>query len=198
MKSNKLILIILALISFLLTFNKLTKFTSILILITIAVGYCVTKDIILSVSVGFILGNIYISLNTVGKREKIENFKSASGKKGKKAKKTKRVKQVSVKENFGQDDKINEDFEDSDDENEEFKMDTKESFYDNYKALTPKQVKGLNKDTQNLIATQKQLIETLNNMGPALKDGKHVLDSFKNYFGNDADISKALKEYKSQ
>ena len=193
MKSNKLILIILALISFVLTFKKLTKTTLILILITIAVGYCVTKDIILSVSVGFILGNIYISLNTVGNKQNVEGFKSASGKK---AKKTRKVKQVSVKENFGNDDKINEDFEDSD--NEEFTMDTKESFYENYKSLTPSQVKGLNKDTQNLIATQKQLIETLNNMGPALKDGKQVLDSFKNYFGNDADISKALKEYKSQ
>ena len=91
MKSNKLILIILALISLILTFNKLTKTTLILILITIAVGYCVTKDAILSVSVGFILGNIYVSLNTVGNKQNIEGFKSVSGKK--RAKKTQKVRE---------------------------------------------------------------------------------------------------------
>ena len=62
------------------------------------------------------------------------------------------------------------------------------SFVENYKSLTPKQVKGLNKDTQNLIKTQRELIETLKNMGPALKDGKEILDTFKNYFGDDQDI----------
>jgi hypothetical protein len=33
--------------------------------------------------------------------------------------------------------------------------------------------------------TQKKLIETLKNMGPVLKDGKNVLDTFKTYFGDD-------------
>ena len=29
-------------------------------------------------------------------------------------------------------------------------------------------------------------------MGPALKDGKEILDTFKNYFGKDDDMSKML------
>ena len=52
---------------------------------------------------------------------------------------------------------------------------------------------SVNKDTQNLIDTQKQLIETLNNMGPALKDGKQIMDTFKNYFGSEKDIDKAIQ-----
>ena len=54
----------------------------------------------------------------------------------------------------------------------------------------------MNKDTQNLISTQKQLIETLKNMGPALKDGKQILDTFKNYFGDEKDLGKLLKDMK--
>ena len=39
-------------------------------------------------------------------------------------------------------------------------------------------------------------IETLNNMGPALKDGKQILDTFKGYFGNEKDIGKAMQSFK--
>ena len=59
---------------------------------------------------------------------------------------------------------------------------------ENYKTLTPKQINGLNRDTKELIKTQKALIDTLNNMGPTLKEGKNVLDTFKNYFGKDMDL----------
>ena len=83
------------------------------------------------------------------------------------------------------------------DAEEDFQLDTKGSFYENYQSLSKKQVRGLNKDTQNLIKTQRNLIETLNNMGPALKDGRQILDTFKNYFGNEADIGKAMTTFKA-
>ena len=51
--------------------------------------------------------------------------------------------------------------------------------------------------SKNLIKTQKQLIETLKNMGPALKDGRQVLDTFKNYFGSEQDIGAAMKNLKA-
>lgn len=72
----------------------------------------------------------------------------------------------------------------------EHKLDTKKTFYENYKTLSSNQIKGLNRDTQELIRTQKALISTLNNMGPTLKEGKNVLDTFKNYFGKDMDLGK--------
>tara|TARA_B100001093_G_C26843575_1_gene1021702 strand:+ start:920 stop:1489 length:570 start_codon:yes stop_codon:yes gene_type:complete len=187
MNSNKLILIILAALSLLLSFPKIKKESAILILITISVGFCVTRDLLVSVCVGLILGNIFVSLNNVP--ENVEGFKTG-GKKNKKRKHKKRVREA-----FENDDIENESFEDSDIE-EDFELDTKGSFYENYKALTPKQIEGLNSDTKDLISTQKQLIETLKNMGPALKDGKQVLDTFKNYFGSDVDITKAMNSLK--
>ena len=92
-------------------------------------------------------------------------------------------------ESFGlHNDDVNESFEnDSNDDMPVFN--SKESFLENYKGLNKSQLKGLNKDTRELIETQKNLISTLNQMGPALKDGKGILDTFKNYFGSDGDIS---------
>lgn len=78
-------------------------------------------------------------------------------------------------------------------------IDMKSSFLETYKKLSPKQIKGLNKDTKNLMSTQKKLIETLNNMGPTLKQGKDILDTFKEYFGKDKDLNKkglSLKDLK--
>jgi len=33
-------------------------------------------------------------------------------------------------------------------------------------------------------------------MGPALKDGKQVLDTFKNFFGKEQDMTKLLSNFK--
>ena len=33
-------------------------------------------------------------------------------------------------------------------------------------------------------------------MGPALKDGKQIMDTFKNYFGNEKDIGNAMHNFK--
>lgn len=198
MDSNKVILIILATTSAVLYLPKVKNLSSILILITILVGFSITKDLIVSLSVGLILGNIFVSLNntpTQKKNIKVEGFKSKSKSKKKKSKKKKSKKFKNLK-----DDVLNENYENSDiesnDTEEEFEIDTRGSFLENYKALTPKQVKGLNKDTKNLINTQKQLIETLKNMGPALKDGKQILDTFKGYFGANQDLGKAAKNFK--
>jgi len=45
-------------------------------------------------------------------------------------------------------------------------------------------VKNMTMDTKSLLATQKQLMEMLSNMGPVLADGKKVLDSFSGMFGS--------------
>jgi len=72
---------------------------------------------------------------------------------------------------------------------EENKIDHKNSYLELFKSLKPDEINSLNSDTQELIKTQKQLIETLQSMGPALKEGKTILDTFKNYF-NDGGIEK--------
>lgn len=67
-------------------------------------------------------------------------------------------------------------------------IDRNKSFLEAYKKLKPNQLSELNEDTQDLIATQKELLETLNTMGPALKEGKQILDSFKGYFGREREM----------
>ena len=61
-------------------------------------------------------------------------------------------------------------------------IDVGTNFIKAYENLTPNQIEGMTKDTQNLIGTQKKLMSTLNNLGPTLKEGKKILDTFKNYF----------------
>ena len=78
MNSNKLILIILAALS-LLTLSlpyKIKKESAILILVTVLVGYSVTRQVILSVCIGLILGNIYVSKQCSNEVVSVEGFKS--------------------------------------------------------------------------------------------------------------------------
>ena len=225
MDSNRLILIILASISLLLITPKLKKYSFGLIVMTILVGFSVTKDIVLAVCVALILGSVFASLCSIPTRSAPkEFFKSGKGDSKKKSNKNAsddeeeedeedEEDEVDEEEEEEEDSKnSNEDYEDEvedegeededevgeeDEDVEEFNLDSKGSFYENYQSLTPKQVKGLNKDTRNLIKTQKSLIETLNNMGPALKDGRQILDTFKNYFGSEQDIGAAMKNLKA-
>ena len=237
MDSNRLILIILASVSLLLIAPKLKKYSFGLIVMTILVGFSVTKDIVLSICVALILGSIFASLCSIPSRPiPREFFKSGNGsskKKKNKKKSSKKDREDEEQEEDGEDQEdeeedgedTKEDYEDEDEDDgeeddededdgeeddededdgeededveEEFNLDSKGSFYENYQSLTPKQVKGLNKDTRNLIKTQKSLIETLNNMGPALKDGRQILDTFKNYFGSEQDIGAAMKNFKA-
>lgn len=107
--------------------------------------------------------------------------------KPKKSKKSKEKAKATAKvsqENFDDDDV--ETFEPVGDN----KINEKSSYLQMFKSLKPNEVAGLNTDTKELMATQKQLMETLQNMGPALKEGKNILDTFKNYFGDTSAMGK--------
>ena len=105
----------------------------------------------------------------------------------KSSKKTKKSKPKAEQENFK---------DDTENEQETFepvsdnKIDERSSYLEMFKSLKPNEVAGLNTDTKELMATQKQLMETLQNMGPALKEGKNILDTFKNYFGDTSAMGK--------
>ncbi len=237
--SNSAILVTLGCISGLLIHKKLKPLSTILILVTIIIGFSITNNLLVSICISMILGNIFVSLNEKYRiilpgdqsyaEDNIETELEAFCGFKNNCKKNNSIEYNNIKrsiipmkkkiegftskrENFTdvQDDIVESDKDDnsqssdnSDNENEdvddkedEYFIDSKGSFLENYKGLSDKQVKGLNKDTQNLIKTQKQLIETLKNMGPALKDGKEILDTFKNYFGSDKDIGKMLSSFK--
>jgi hypothetical protein len=77
----------------------------------------------------------------------------------------------------------NDDGDDDDDEDGGIRFNLQDSLVQLYQQLTPDQIQGISKDTQELMQTQKQLLATIQNMAPVLKDGKRILDSFKDYFG---------------
>ena len=186
--SNDLFLIVLSVISLVLVFPFLNIYNSIVISAIAVIGYSFSRNSIYSIAIALILSHIVISV-THGAKEShtkwIEGF--ASDVKGGSKKSTKKNKSKKSKPVEKFDTSVN------GEKDEEYFIDTKASFMDIYKSLTPKQLQGLNKDTQSLISTQKQLIETLNNMGPALKDGKQILDTFKTYFGQDNQMAKMMK-----
>jgi hypothetical protein len=50
--------------------------------------------------------------------------------------------------------------------------------------LNPDQINAMTKDTQQLIETQKSLMGMLGSMKPMMKDGKELMDTFQQMFGN--------------
>ena len=183
MKLNNSIIIILTIITGYLLIPHLSSISGLLLVILTLIGYGITKDYIISIFISTIITYVVVLLNT--KKEKnnsiIEKFynkkrKSKKSKKGTKDKKARKDKKNI--ENFDDDDIPI--------------FDSKNSFLHNFKSLTPSQIKGLNEDTKQLIKTQQTLLETLKTMGPAIKDGKSVLDTFKTYFAGDSDIGTVL------
>ena len=65
------------------------------------------------------------------------------------------------------------------------KLNVEKTLLESYKNLTSDQVNGLNKDTKDLIHTQKHLMKTLGDMGPVLSQGKSIISAFESYFGGD-------------
>jgi hypothetical protein len=51
-------------------------------------------------------------------------------------------------------------------------------------ALKPDQIQAMSADTQKLIETQKSLMSMLSSMKPMLQDGKQMMDTFQQMFGN--------------
>jgi hypothetical protein len=189
MNMNNMISYLLIIILLSILCPRFTKNSLFFLISLIIIGYNITKNISMSVGVALFITYILVLLNN--KTNSItENFKSKHSKKRKKNKKNKKAQIKETYDNEGSDKGEGDNEGDNEEDNEEDfnTFDSKESFLNNYKSMTPTQIKGLNKDTKQLIQTQKSLISTLNNMGPTLKEGKNILDTFKNYFGKDMDL----------
>ena len=183
---NTTILTGISLVALIMMHNNLNTVSIIFIFASILMIYAITGELLFSLAISLILGSVIISFTTTGDYKYTERFED------KKDDSTDDNKEVK-----GEDAETTE--EDSV-ESEKFEFDHKNSFLENYKSLTKDQVNGLNKDTVELMKTQQQLIDTLKNMGPVLKDGKNVLDTFKSYFGDDMmtkDMGEMLKHAKN-
>ncbi len=179
--SNDIVLGVLGVIAGAILIVRMTNWSLILFIALTGIGYSIMRNWFRSLCVSAIGTYLFVMLNPpigVPLRKQgcpswIEGFQVPK----EESKKTKKNSKKVMKEE-------EDDIEAFDDNEEDYLFDSKESFASNLKSMTPAQVKGLNKDTKELIKTQKMLLETLQNMGPALKEGKTVLDTFKTYFGS--------------
>jgi mannitol-specific phosphotransferase system IIBC component len=137
--------------------------------------FAITSNLLFAVALSMVLGSVIVSFTSTSGLERFEN-KNEEKKEKETDDEKKDEQKDETKDEVNMDDNI---------ETEKFEFDHKASFLENYKSLTKEQINGLNKDTVDLMQTQEKLIETLKNMGPVLKDGKQVLDTFKSYFGDD-------------
>lgn len=62
-------------------------------------------------------------------------------------------------------------------------MDVGSTILHAYRKLDPEQVMQMRKDTQELMATQKNLVETLSMLGPQVQQGAQLIETFKKTFG---------------
>lgn len=172
---NKVLIGITSLVLLLCLVKK--RFHHIIVLIASSViVFVLTKNLSTSLMIGLLISSIYFNTDD----SVLENFKNASTTKTKpktklkhKTSSKKKNKKKKQTENFNNNDHI----------------DIGTNFLKAYENLTPQAIEGMSKDTQSLIGTQKKLMSTLNHLGPTLKEGKKVLDTFKNYF-DDSDLLK--------
>lgn len=170
---NKVLIGITSLVLLLCLVKK--RFHHIIVLIASSViVFVLTKNLSTSLMIGLLVSSIYFNTDD----SVLENFKNASTTKTKpktkvKPKTSSKKKKKKETENFNNKDHI----------------DIGTNFLKAYENLTPQAIEGMSKDTKSLIGTQKKLMSTLNHLGPTLKEGKKVLDTFKNYF-DDSDLLK--------
>jgi hypothetical protein len=141
-----------------------------LLLITIVIGYGVRMPLTAAVTIGVgtVAAVIYISGETL--KEKYEN----PSKKDKKKR--------------GDDEEPSP----NDSESKEHHLDAGTTILHAFQKLNPDQVLQMRDDTKELMETQKQLMETLSSLGPQVKQGAELVDSFKTMFSGN--LSEVLKQ----
>ena len=131
-----------------------------LLLITVVIGYGVRMPLTAAVTIGVgaVAAVIYISGETL--KEKYENPSKKDTKKG----------------------KSDEEPSPNDSESKEHHLDAGTTILHAFQKLNPDQVLQMRDDTKELMETQKQLMETLSSLGPQVKQGAELVDSFKSMF----------------
>jgi hypothetical protein len=200
------LLVGLSILAFVLSFNSLNLMSILFILAVVLVGYVITGELLISIAIAIILGSVVVSYSTTsdytytpveGFEEKKEEKKDDTNKpEGDKVK----APTPATPESNPSSEKSKESNENPSDDidvDETFQFDQKSSVLDLYNSLSEDQIKGMKNDTKELMQTQQQLIKTLNEMGPTLKQSKEILASFQNYFGDEDDMNKKLKDLKN-
>ena len=139
-----------------------------LLLITVVIGYGVRMPLTGAVvlGVGTVAAVVYISGETL--KEKYENPSKKEKEKEKE-----------------------EEPEPHDTESKEHHLDAGTTILHAFQKLNPDQVLQMRDDTKELMETQKQLVDTLSSLGPQVKQGAELVESFKSMFsGNLPEVLK--------
>ena len=131
-----------------------------LLLITVVIGYGVRMPLTAAVTlgVGTVAAVIYVSGETLKERYENPSKKEDSKK-----------KEESEPEPH-------------DTESKEHHLDAGTTILHAFQKLNPDQVLQMRDDTKELMETQKQLVDTLSSLGPQVKQGAELVESFKSMF----------------
>ena len=132
-----------------------------LLLITVVIGYGVRMPLTAAVTLGIgtVAAVIYVSGETL--KERYEN--------------PSKKEKESVKDE-------EEEPKPHDPESKEHHLDAGTTILHAFQKLNPDQVLQMRDDTKELMETQKQLVDTLSSLGPQVKQGAELVESFKSMF----------------
>jgi len=154
-----------------------------LLLVTVVIGYGVRMPLTLAATLGIATVAGVVLLSSQALREGYENPNESKDKKETKDGKKDDSEPKPHSESKG--DKAEEN-------NMDVHLDAGTTVLHAFQKLNPEQVLQMRDDTKELMETQQQLMETLSSLGPQVKQGAELINSFKGMFGGN--LTEVLKQ----
>ena len=151
-----------------------------LLLITVVIGYGVRMPLTVAVTLGIATVAAVVLLSGQAIREGYENPNESEDKKDENKKKSEPKPHSSSKSDKAEDNTM------------DAHLDAGTTILHAFQKLNPEQVLQMRDDTQELMETQHQLMETLSSLGPQVKQGAELVKSFQGMFGGN--LTDVLKE----
>jgi len=152
-----------------------------LLLVTVVIGYGVRMPLTLAATLGITTVTAVVLLSGQALREGYENPNESKDKKKETSKEDSEPKPHSPSKG----DK-------TEDNNMDVHLDAGTTVLHAFQKLNPEQVLQMRDDTKELMETQQQLMETLSSLGPQVKQGAELINSFKGMFGGN--LTEVLKQ----
>uniref|UniRef100_A0A6C0AIZ2 Uncharacterized protein n=1 Tax=viral metagenome TaxID=1070528 RepID=A0A6C0AIZ2_9ZZZZ len=155
-----------------------------LLLVTVVIGYGVRMPLTLAATIGIATVAAVVLLSSQALREGYENPNESKDKK-ESSKEDKKVDSEPKPHSPSKGDK-------TEDNNMDVHLDAGTTVLHAFQKLNPEQVLQMRDDTKELMETQQQLMETLSSLGPQVKQGAELINSFKGMFGGN--LTEVLKQ----
>lgn len=147
-----------------------------LLLVTVVIGYGVRMPLTLAATLGIATVAAVVLLSSQALREGYENPNESKDKKEDSEPKPHSPSKGDKTE----------------DNNMDVHLDAGTTVLHAFQKLNPEQVLQMRDDTKELMETQQQLMETLSSLGPQVKQGAELINSFKGMFGGN--LTEVLKQ----